>query len=961
MASIETIFSSIESAYRRTESKIMSLVFDDSKREKLVAQCMELFQPLYLDQPSLTGLEAYFRYLVHDVSTVSDVPFNFLLTEDEKTDRIIQTFLDALKLITGEEQNARSVDEQQLLSHCDEELSELGGCSVYMIKNCSSTPMTSDDRIAWNVVAGLFELTPRIVKILCAPKDVIETRFREVDHIYYRVFRNSIRTREATPTEVRSALVDNLKERGFGFSQDFLDEIQLYVDTVYPKADLKEEKFVTDLVERVVHRYYEKKRSGMELDGACVPFYRRPEEAAIDALPDVKPETAADEVKEAEEKEVEEVDGLLDEYEAAGKPAIKNLLVVSLSTFPYRLNQCVYLYKGAGQEPLETEAYYYQQEPFPLRLREYLQDSGEILMLTTPETRRVVEREKEGVPFRKSAQAYFVDAVRSMPGLDGVLFKSITVDQDNPIDAVSQVVEHLRTVRRSNGMETLQIYLGTNGGLRGTQLLLEAVLSLLSADGITVSPEHVWSMRALGKDKWEVFNSAAEFKIFDFVSGINEFLNYGRTASLEAFLDANPEIKDAAAEELLECIKGIAKGIQFCSISGFESGLNRLREYYSKGTVSDNLYIEMFRENIKNDYGSLLNADREALDEVKWCVKKGFFQQAITLIESVLPRDFIAKQLIQYDDETYAAACRLKRNDEDPDSYIFNNSVIWHIRQLPSGKEKGKEWRNPKTYDWPNKKDVKARVQVQFATEPELGPNVGKFRDLLKVHSRVKEIRNGINHVGENAGRTPDDYQKVLTEYVDRSREMYQAWKAGLLPPLLYIRHKPVDAEAEKTKTTAKKTPKYSDSEVVLSVAMDAAPAGAPPDNAAFREIGGMLLKSKAASDKNCENSAVRKGLATLERECRRMAKRKTLDDVKTHQQEFLTLLRLLALRQQIEFGYPVKPGSVTWGVIRDYLGHSDHEIYEKVRGWIAGQLCSGADADCKNAIYGMLFAAPSL
>ena len=232
MVSIETIFQSIEAAYRRTESKIASLVIEKSRREKIVAQCMGLFQPLYLDQASLTGLEAYFRYLVHDASAVSDVPFNFLLTEDEKTERIIQAFMEALKVITGEERNAREVDEAQLLTHCEEELSELGECSVYVIKNCSNEAMTADDRIAWNVVAGLFELTPRIVKILCAPKDVIETRFREVDHIYYRVFRNSIRTREATPAEMCNAFLKDMKERGFRFSQDFLDEIQLYVDTV---------------------------------------------------------------------------------------------------------------------------------------------------------------------------------------------------------------------------------------------------------------------------------------------------------------------------------------------------------------------------------------------------------------------------------------------------------------------------------------------------------------------------------------------------------------------------------------------------------------------------------------------------------------------------------------------------------------------------------------------------------
>ena len=759
MASIETIFSAIENAYRRTENKIMSLAIDNSKRERIIAQCMELFRPLYLDQPSMIGLEAYFRYLVHDASTLSDVPFNFLLTEDEKTDRIIQTFLDALKLITGEEQNARSVDEQQLLFHCEEELSKLGGCSVYIIKNCSSAPMTSDDRIAWNVVAGLFELTPRIVKILCASKEVIETRFREVDHIYYRVFRNSIRTREATPTEVSNALLDNLDERGFSFSQTFLDEIKLYVDTVYPKADLKEDRFVNDLVERVVHRYYEKKRSGMELNEECVPFYRRPNsEAGTGASISGKESVAAD--------EAEEIDGTIDEYEAAGRPVIKNLLVVSLSTFPYRLNKCVYLYYPADSGPIESETYFYQQEPFPMRLKEQLKDKGEILMLTTPETLKVVNREMDGVQFRKSAQAYFIDSVKSIPGLNSALFKSVEVDQDNPIDAVSQVVEHLRAVKRANGDEKLQIHLGTNGGLRGNQLILEAVLSLLAVDGITVSPDHVWSMRAVSRDKWEVFNSAAEFKIFDFVSGINEFMNYGRTTSLDRFMSANRDLMDEAAKDMMRCIKSIAEGIQFCSLDAFERGLDELRN--KTNSKSGNPYIEMFRENIKMNFHPLLDNDREVLQEIEWCKKKGFYQQAYTLIEAALPREFIAMGIIAFDESTRRAAEQMKKKGENTDSYIFNNAVLWHRRGFDT-------WGSVYSREWDNKIQIETRVNIDNG----MGNLAEQFRKIMNQHSNMKKSRNGLIHAGESNDKNPQTYKSDLGNYIATLRRFYNDWKAA--------------------------------------------------------------------------------------------------------------------------------------------------------------------------------------
>ena len=78
--------------------------------------------------------------------------------------------------------------------------------------------MTDEEREAWNTVAEFFNRTPRIAKILRAPEEIIQTRFRPVDHIYYRVFRSNLNTREATVEDINTALPDEL-ERGTYFQQ----------------------------------------------------------------------------------------------------------------------------------------------------------------------------------------------------------------------------------------------------------------------------------------------------------------------------------------------------------------------------------------------------------------------------------------------------------------------------------------------------------------------------------------------------------------------------------------------------------------------------------------------------------------------------------------------------------------------------------------------------------------------
>lgn len=208
------------------------------------------------------------------------------------------------------------------------------------------------------------------------------------------------------------------------------------------------------------------------------------------------------------------IDDYMSKQEPDGKPPeVKNILIISLSTLPdgtkKELRESMYSYQY-GTQPLETGKYHQQQEPFVMQLKEYLKDCGEILMLTTKETRRIVEITVGGITSRRSTMGFFIDSARAKIG--DVLFKSIEVDQDNPIKAVSAVVEHLRAVYKNQKTKP-EIYLGTNGGLRSTQLILEAILSLLTADEITVNPDHVWSIKKGKDNNWELFNSAAEFKI----------------------------------------------------------------------------------------------------------------------------------------------------------------------------------------------------------------------------------------------------------------------------------------------------------------------------------------------------------------------------------------------------------------------------------------------------------------
>ena len=849
MLSINSVFETIERAYRKTEAMFRALSENTVDVEATVSECMEQFDGLFLSQRTETSLKAYFRYLISDEETLRDIPFNFILVEDDYADELSAAFYRALRVITGSEQEVRTVEERELLRSPEEELSKLGGCSVYVIQNCSAKPMTPKELVAWQQAAELFERTPCIVKILRAPQEVIDTRFREVDHIYYRVFRNILCCREASVEDIESALLRALEKRGFSWTPGFAEGLSAYLGRVYPTADLKNYAFVKDMIERVVFFYSAGARTGLLLDEDCVPHYAVPETAATAEKNSVAAEESAPEEASSApgdepvpvtegtsiEKdsleitdEIVQVESIVDKYEESGKPIIKNILIISLSTFPPNLDACTYRFVH-GAKDLEG-TYHFQQEPFPMYLKDKLSDSGEILMLTTPETRKPAHVKQDGVMIDPiSPQAYLMNAVRKIPELKNVVFKSVDVNQEAPASAVSEVVSHLREINHVNagqGEKALTVYLGTNGGLRGIQLILEAILSLLFADGIRVNPKNVWSLRKDG-EQYLLFNSAAEFRIFDFVSGINEFLNYGRIDSLKRFIDSNAELQDEAGKKLLACLKAVSEGIQYCSIYPFENGLSRLIKYFEPNPSSSNTYIQMFQKNIQSDFGVLLNTDHDKLDEIEWCIRKGFLQQAFTLVENSMPNEYLKKGLISFTQDALDAASALRYEDLSPqqrqgrskDDFI-NSEKNWGNKRekedlyayavnyefvqewLEANPDNHSSFNQQKDYDnwaqWSTpfpacsirKKNPEPRVVVTLDTSTDAEEFSKLFCIILRTHYWVKLFRNGLMHNSEKAdkGASIKNYSTVIADYTRNTRKLYDGMKqVKFASPLLTV------------------------------------------------------------------------------------------------------------------------------------------------------------------------------
>lgn len=312
-----------------------------------------------------------------------------------------------------------------------------------------------------------------------------------------------------------------------------------------------------------------------------------------------------------------------------------NVLLLALSTFGH-LKESEFKYKTDG-DSISVRGRY-QLEPIPKMLDELLARKGEtldkIIMLCTEDTR--VEKQittPEGKKTTISPEEYFKNQVKNYmnPAFsDDEKFVSIPISPDSPYQGIQKVIETLR----SPSLPDPRLYLDAHGGFRGIQRILEATVSLLKIENIQI--EEVFGIEYSGPDQKKEPNriilETERVKLFDFVSGINEFISCGRADTLLNYvssIDAKNE-----ADSLIRAIKRVADGIQWCCIPEFEAGLDDLQiAMTSKSASNAPSYLNLYRTNISQDYGALIGK-RTVVDEIEWCLRKGFYQQALTLIES---------------------------------------------------------------------------------------------------------------------------------------------------------------------------------------------------------------------------------------------------------------------------------------------------------------------------------------
>ena len=230
-------------------------------------------------------------------------------------------------------------------------------------------------------------------------------------------------------------------------------------------------------------------------------------------------------------------------------------------------------------------------------------------------------------------------------------------------DTIAEVIGKLRM----DGKYKANVYIDTQGGGRAITNIINAIVTM--TDYTTQSGQIEYKSRYainfyIKNTVNEIYDATPQYYINDLVAGMKAFIDYGKAEQLIKYIDRiSGQTGNECVNErqLAACIKGVADAIQICDSAQMDAALQKLAAEIAQGKTYETPYFNILVKEIGNDYGVLLKADRNVIDSIEWCARKGFTQQALTYIEDKIPK-FFCRNII-----------RMTNNDAD---FVDNIKIL---------------------------------------------------------------------------------------------------------------------------------------------------------------------------------------------------------------------------------------------------------------------------------------------
>ena len=222
------------------------------------------------------------------------------------------------------------------------------------------------------------------------------------------------------------------------------------------------------------------------------------------------------------------------------------------------------------------------------------------------------------------------------------------------------IVEIINGIR-GDGDDQIVLYIDMQGGGRTDSYVRNAILSVLNNESLQNGSQKV-IVRTVVASNFErrnfanrIVDETSRYKITDLVSGMNAFIRYGKADLIQQYV-RETDITNKRVNELVNEMVSIDHALSICDIDRFTDSVKKLQNIFNAEEGPDDSGAEVFEaleDGIQKDYAVFFQSNEiNYVDLAQWALNKNFIQQALTILESKMPEEFVRQGVLYYCSKT---------------------------------------------------------------------------------------------------------------------------------------------------------------------------------------------------------------------------------------------------------------------------------------------------------------------
>ncbi len=125
----------------------------------------------------------------------------------------------------------------------------------------------------WKTVLAYIRQNPQTILVVGCDESVYRSTMRPFTAISQRICGHHIHIKPQSEDDLLADCLEKLKKSSFQLTDDFETALKKYFHNAYRISDLRNQAFVSDLLDQIYTRYYSCQRSSLTLTADCVPEF----------------------------------------------------------------------------------------------------------------------------------------------------------------------------------------------------------------------------------------------------------------------------------------------------------------------------------------------------------------------------------------------------------------------------------------------------------------------------------------------------------------------------------------------------------------------------------------------------------------------------------------------------------------------------------------------------------------